>query len=169
MLRFWFSLHRSQLFWHRVAEEMVCSKPSHLLLLWQWERYQFPSQSWIAYCLAVFKWMDICFPGFGSDLAVVVCEPLTMIFQYPLTRQAAEGGVQYRWVHRQNEQHLTERLKERLLLWSFRSGQASLSGRLVSWWRLNHCCSQCTSSIKEQMWTWKVLCLRLRKAWVCLH
>lgn len=33
-----------------------------------------------------------------------------------MTRQAAEGGVQHRWLRRENEQLLTERLEERLLL-----------------------------------------------------
>lgn len=72
--------------------------------------------------------MDIRHYAFESDISVV-SEPL-MMFYFPVTRQAAEGGVQYRRVHGQNEQHLTERLQERLLFRNHGSRQASLSGAL---------------------------------------
>lgn len=58
----WFSLHRSQLFWHRVAEEMVRSEPSHLLLLWPWERYflHISSQSIMNHILFEETEVDAC-------------------------------------------------------------------------------------------------------------
>lgn len=50
---------------------------------------------------------------------------------YSVTRQAAERGIQHRGLQRKNEQQLTERLKERLLLWNLSFGQEELHGGLV--------------------------------------